>query len=32
MKKSGDIVSETEKFIYLGSVLQKNGCFEEDMN
>jgi len=32
MTMSDDIRGEVGRFKYLGSVLQKNGCFEEDMN
>ena len=31
IKLSGDIVGEVERFKYLGSVVQNNGDFEEDM-
>jgi len=32
MKMSGDVVCKVERFKYLGSVLQRNGCFEENVN
>jgi len=32
MKMNGDVVGEVEWFKYLGSLLQKNGCFEENIN
>ena len=31
IKLSGDVVGEVERFKYLGSVIQKDGGFEEDM-
>ena len=31
IKLSGDVVGEVERFKYLGSVVQNNGDFEEDM-
>jgi len=32
MEMNGDVVSEVERFEYLGSILRKKGCLEEDMN
>jgi len=29
---SSDVVGEVERFKYLGSLLQKNGCLEENIN